>query len=166
MGCGTALHAAVLGRERVRALVLALPPTGWEARAAQAATWELIAKMIEDQGVEALVTSRAELEPPDPYKGDTQRRDQQASAVRAWDPGRLALVMRGATEANLPERAALAQIGVPALILAWTGDPIHPVSTAEELAALIPDAELHVASTASDMDDWTAHTNTFLRRVL
>jgi pimeloyl-ACP methyl ester carboxylesterase len=74
--------------------------------------------------------------------------------------------MRGATEANLPERAALAQIGVPALILAWTGDPIHPVSTAEELAALIPDAELHVASTASDMDDWTAHTNTFLRRVL
>jgi len=166
MGCGTALHAAVLGRERVRALVLALPPTGWEARAAQAATWELIAKMIEDQGVEALVTSRAELEPPDPYKGDTQRRDQQASAVRAWDAGRLALVMRGATEANLPERAELAQIGVPALILAWTGDPIHPASTAEELAALIPDAELHVASTASDMDDWTAHTNTFLRRVL
>jgi len=166
MGCGTALHAAVLGRERVQALVLALPPTGWEARAAQAASWEVIAEMIEDHGVEALVTSRAQLEPPDPYKGDTQRRDQQAAAVRAWDPDRLALVMRGATEADLPDRADLARIGVPALILAWTGDPIHPVSTAEELAARIPDTELHVASTASDMDAWTAHTNAFLRRVL
>jgi pimeloyl-ACP methyl ester carboxylesterase len=166
MGCGTALHAAVLGREQVQALVLALPPTGWEARAAQTASWEIIAEMIEDHGVEALVTSRAELEPPDPYRGDTQRREQLAAAVRAWDPDRLALVMRGATEADLPDRADLAGIGVPALILAWTGDPIHPVSTAEELAARIPDAELHVASTASDVHEWTARTNAFLQRVL
>jgi 3-oxoadipate enol-lactonase len=166
MGCGTALHAAVLGQERVRALVLALPPTGWEARAAQAATWELIASMIEDRGVEALVTSRAEIEPPDPYRGDAQRREQQAEAIRAWDPDRLALVMRGATEANLPDRDELTQIGLPTLILAWTGDPVHPISTAEELASVIPDAELHVASTASDMNAWTAHANAFLRRVL
>jgi pimeloyl-ACP methyl ester carboxylesterase len=74
--------------------------------------------------------------------------------------------MRGATEANLPDRSELARIGVPALILAWTGDPVHPMSTAEELAARIPEAELHVASTASDVDRWTAHTNAFLRRVL
>jgi pimeloyl-ACP methyl ester carboxylesterase len=166
MGCGTALHAAVLGGERVQALVLALPPTGWEARAAQAAMWELIAKMIEEQGVDALVTSRAELEPPDPYRGDVQRREQQAAAIRAWDPDRLALVMRGATEANLPDPSQLAQIRVPALILAWTGDPVHPLSTAEELAALIPDVEFHVASTATDLDEWTAHTKAFLRRVL
>ena len=148
MGCGTALHAAVLAPARVRALILALPPTGWETRAAQAAMWELIATMIEEQGVEALVTSRAELDPPDPYREDPQRREQQAAAVRAWDPDRLALVMRGAAEADLPDRDALRQIGVPALILAWTGDPVHPLSTAEELAALLPDAELHVASTA------------------
>ncbi len=74
--------------------------------------------------------------------------------------------MRGATEANLPERAALAQIRVPALILAWSGDPVHPLSTAEELAALIPDTELHVASTASDLAEWTALTGDFLRRLL
>ena len=166
MGCGTALHAAVLSPQRVRALVLALPPTGWETRAAQAAMWELAATLIEEQGVEALIDSRAELEPPDPFKGDTQRREQQADAVRAWEPGRLALVMRGATEANLPDRAELAQIRVPALILAWTGDPVHPVSTAEELAAHIPDTELHVASTASELAEWTALTAAFLRRVL
>ncbi len=166
MGCGTALHAAVLSPQRLRALVLALPPTGWETRAAQAAIWELTATMIEERGVEALVDSRAELEPPDPYKGDTRRREQQAAAIRAWDPDRLALVMRGAAEANLPDRAELAQVGVPTLILAWTGDPVHPLSTAEELAALLPGAELHVASTASALAEWTALTSAFLRRVL
>lgn len=166
MGSGTALHAAVLSPQRIRALVLALPPTGWETRAAQAAMWELTAAMIEEHGVEALVDSRAELEPPDPYKGDAQRREQQAAAVRAWDPDRLALVMRGATEANLPDRGELAQIGVPALILAWTGDPAHPLSTAEELASLIPDSELHVASTAAELAGWTDRAAAFLRRVL
>ena len=75
MGCGTALHAAVLSPQRVRALVLALPPTGWETRAAQAAMWELAATLIEEQGVEALIDSRAALDPPDPFKGDTQRRE-------------------------------------------------------------------------------------------
>jgi 3-oxoadipate enol-lactonase len=166
MGCGTALHAAVLGEERVAALVLAIPPTGWETRAAQAEQWELAATVIETEGVEAVIAARAELEPPDPYVGDEQRREQQAAATRAWDPDRLALVMRGATKANLPDRAEIAGLTVPALILAWTGDPIHPVSTAEELHALLPDSELHVASTRSDLGTWTDLTAGFLQRVL
>jgi pimeloyl-ACP methyl ester carboxylesterase len=74
--------------------------------------------------------------------------------------------MRGATVADLPDRADIARIGVPALVLAWTGDPVHPVSTAEELHSLIPDAELHVSSTRSDMDSWTDRTRLFLQRVL
>jgi pimeloyl-ACP methyl ester carboxylesterase len=74
--------------------------------------------------------------------------------------------MRGATRANLPDRAEIAGITVPALILAWTGDPIHPVSTADELHALIPDSELHVASTPADLASWTDLTAGFLQRVL
>ncbi len=166
MGCGTALHAAVLGGGRVRALVLALPPTAWEARAGQAEQWELAATVIEKEGVEALIAARAELDPPDPFVGDELRREQLAAATRAWDPDRLALVMRGATRANLPDRADIAGIGVPVLILAWTGDPVHPVSTAEELHSLLPDAELHVASTRSDLSTWTTRTRQFLQRAL
>jgi 3-oxoadipate enol-lactonase len=166
MGCGTALHAAVLEPERVRALVLALPPTAWEARAAQAAQWEVTARVIETEGLEALIAMRADLELPDPYKGNEQRRAQQAAATRAWDPDRLAMVMRGATLANFPDRPQVAQITVPALILAWSGDAIHPLATAEELASLLPEAELHVASSASDLLGWTDLTREFFGRVL
>jgi 3-oxoadipate enol-lactonase len=166
MGCGTALHAAVLGGDRIKALVLALPPTGWEARAAQAAQWELTAETIENQGIEALIAARALLDPPDPYKGDERRRALQAAATRAWEPSGLALVMRGAAGANLPDRADIAQINVPVLILAWTGDPIHPIATVDELTSLLPDTEVHVASTADDLSSWTDVTNQFLARVL
>ncbi|MDQ1373389.1 MAG: 3-oxoadipate enol-lactonase, partial [Actinomycetota bacterium] len=36
MGAATALHAAALAPERVSAMVLVIPPTAWETRAAQA----------------------------------------------------------------------------------------------------------------------------------
>ena len=162
MGCGTALHAAVLAPDRIGRLVLVIPPTGWETRAAQAEQWELSAGLVEKEGVEALIAARAALDPPDPYRGDDARREQQARATREWDPRRLALVLRGATTANLPERSALAGITARALILAWSGDPIHPVSTAQELATLLPAAELHIASTRDEVDTWSDRVAAFL----
>lgn len=165
MGCGTALHAAAIGGARVAALLLVIPPTAWETRAAQAEQWELAASVVERDGVEGLVAARAEVDPPDPYRGDDAHRERAAQAMRRWDPRRLATVMRGATRANLPDRREIAGIGVPALILAWTGDPVHPMSTAEELARLLPRAELHRASTRSELDGWTDLAREFLSRV-
>jgi pimeloyl-ACP methyl ester carboxylesterase len=162
MGCGTALHVAVLAPERVRALVLVIPPTGWETRAAQAAQWEQSAVIIEREGVEPVIAARALLPLPDPYAGDDVRRKQQAANTRSWDPARLARVMRGAALADMPERAAVATIGAPVLILAWTGDPIHPESTARELAGLMPQAELHVASTRDELNSWSDRVAQFL----
>lgn len=162
MGTGTALHAAVLAPERISRLILTIPPTGWETRATQADQWELTAQIIENQGVEPIIEARSKLAPPDPFVGDDARREAQAAATRSWDPDRLAQVMRGATTANLPTREQIAAIRVPTLILAWTGDPIHPISTAEELVSLIADAELHVASTAEEFGSWTGLVARFL----
>ncbi len=162
MGCGTALHVAAVGGPRVAGLILVIPPTGWETRAAQADQWELAATVIERDGLEAAIAARAELDPPDPYRGDDARREQVAEATRRWDPRRLATVMRGATRANLPDRQEIAGITVPALILAWTGDPVHPMSTAEELAHLLPRAQLHQATTRADLDTWTDLAREFL----
>lgn len=165
MGCGTALHAALLAPGRVRALVLVIPPTAWEARAAQAELWAASAGIIENEGVEALIAARAAMDPPDPYRGDDARRERQAAATRAWDPGRLALVMRGAATADLPDRSEVATIAVPALVLAWTGDPVHPASVARELADLLPQSELHVASTRPDVESWSDLVGAFVAAV-
>jgi 3-oxoadipate enol-lactonase len=163
MGCGTALHVAVQAPERVRALLLVIPPTAWERRAAQAAQWRLNAGVIETEGVESLIAARERLELPGPYRHDEAgRREQQARATRDWDPHRLALVMRGAAIADFPDRDQVAGIQAPALVLAWTGDLIHPRSTADELTALLPDAHLEVASTAAELAGWSATVDAFL----
>jgi pimeloyl-ACP methyl ester carboxylesterase len=44
----------------------------------------------------------------------------------------------------LPDRSALGEVTAPALVLACRGDELHPVEVAEELAAALPQATLHV----------------------
>lgn len=155
MGCGTALHAAVQEPSRVRRLVLAIPPTAWETRRAQAELWAQSATVIETDGVEVMIRARAAIAPPDPFADDPGYRERSATATRRWDPERLARVMRGAARADFPSRDQIAAITVPTLILAWTGDPVHPTATADELSRLLPQAERHDATTAADLATWT-----------
>ncbi|MGA9276374.1 alpha/beta fold hydrolase [Ilumatobacter sp.] len=156
MGAATALHAAVLAPERVLGLVLVIPPTGWETRASAAETYEQGARAVETVGVERVIAAGAVVAPPDPFVDDPEFAARRADGLRSWDPVRLARAMRGATRAQLPSRDEIATITCPTLVLAWTGDPVHPVSTADELRRLIPEAEVHIASTADEMSRWTA----------
>jgi 3-oxoadipate enol-lactonase len=44
----------------------------------------------------------------------------------------------------VPDRAALARVAAPALVIGCRGDALHPAEVAEELAATLPDATLHL----------------------
>ncbi|MFT7650369.1 MAG: 3-oxoadipate enol-lactonase [Candidatus Poriferisodalaceae bacterium] len=162
MGCGTALYAAALAPQRIDALVLVIPPTAWETRSAQASMWNTTADVVLAKGVEPIIAAGADIAPPDPFVGDVARKQRREAELRAWDTTRLAQVFRGATKANLPDRDQIAAISVPTLILAWTGDPTHPVSTAEELHRLIAGSELHLASSSDEYDGWTDRVSAFV----
>ncbi|MFI6266625.1 hypothetical protein [Micromonospora sp. NPDC051006] len=60
-------------------------------------------------------------------------------------------MVRGAAATDLPRDEALRTTTHPTLILARETDPCHPVSTAELLARVPPDAHLHVSATAADV---------------
>jgi hypothetical protein len=75
----------------------------------------------------------------------------------------LAAVLRGAAESDLPSPEAVAMIRCATLVLAWADDPGHPVSTAEQLCALIPGAARHVARTPDELRSWEDQTVDFLR---
>ncbi len=162
MGCATALHAAVAAPGRITGLILMIPPTGWETRAAQADQYAAGAAVVEAKGVEPMIAARRAMAPPDPYVSDETYHDRRDAVLRAWDPARLATALRGATGADLPPRESIAEIAVPTLILAWTGDPGHPQSTAEELHRLIDGSTLSLASTSGDLDTWTAQIAGFV----
>ena len=44
----------------------------------------------------------------------------------------------------VPDRALLAAVTIPVLVVAQEGDPVHLVSIAHEIAAVLPNAQLHI----------------------
>ncbi len=163
MGAATALHAAALSSERVRALILMIPPTAWETRAEQTDLYRQMAAVVESNGVEPLIAAGVDVAPPDPFVDSPGLwKDRRAVALRSADPLRLAGVFRGAAHADLPTRDAVAGISCPALILAWSGDPGHPVSSAERLGELIADSTVSIASTLEELGTWTSRIVDFV----
>jgi pimeloyl-ACP methyl ester carboxylesterase len=155
LGAATALHAIATAPERIVGLVLVIPPTAWDTRSAQVDLYESMAALVERRGADALARAAAALPPPDPLLGREDWRDGRLRTLRAADPVRLATVFKGAATADLPSREQIAAIGVPALVLTWSGDTGHPVSTARELGDLIPHAQVSVASTYDEFASWT-----------
>lgn len=162
MGTGTALHAALELGDRVAGLLLVIPPTGWEERAAQVSMYEQMASIVDAKGVGPLVTASADLPPPDPFSDSPVWKQHRARSLKSAEPERLAANFRGAGHADLPARDQLATLTMPTLVLAWSGDPGHPVSTATILGDTLPNCEVVVSSTADDFATWTDRTIAFL----
>ena len=166
MGCATALFTALAAPARVQALVLAIPPTAWETRAAQADLYEASVELIETAGMAtaAEVMSSQPLPPLFQPFEDLVRQRRRESLASA-DPARLADALRGAARSQFPARDAVRSIEVPALILAWEGDPGHPASTAHELDTLLPRSTLHLATSIEEAFRWRQVVHDFFAAV-
>jgi 3-oxoadipate enol-lactonase len=147
MGAGTLLHAAQRDPGRFASLTLMVPPTAWETRMAQRATYLLNADLVEREGLSAFLELGLTA-PTVPALADTPRTTPTV-------PERLLpAVLRGAATSDLPSLLALHTIAAPTLILAWTDDLTHPVSTAALLADALPDARLVLAQTPYGVMAW------------
>ncbi len=160
MGAGTALHAAVAAPDRIEGLVLVIPPTAWDTRDAQRELYIERAQHIAEGKIDEVIAASRRLDPPDPFGDEWYRRIERNT--RSADHHQMAHVLRGAATADLPDRDSIAAIRVPTLILAWSGDAGHPLSTAEELRALISNSNLLVASTPRQLLDWSSNIVEFV----
>lgn len=158
MGCATTLHAAAQAPDRVEAMVLAIPPTAWATRAARAAQYREQADAVERGGLAAFTALRERLPIPGIFAAEPHLARRPPSVAEP----RLATVMRGAAASDLPGIDVLATLRQPTLILAWDPDPGHPRSTADELARLLPAAELEVATDLPAVRAWPARVAAFL----
>jgi 3-oxoadipate enol-lactonase len=158
MGTGALLHAVTTDPERFDRLVITAPPTAWEARAAQSGVYLRLADYARQNGVEALVKALANAPVPAVFaevEGFPPTPDVTAEL--------LPTVLLGAGLSDLPPLDAIARITQPTLILAWPGDPGHPVSLSETLAAAIPGSILRVAETREDIRSWGSQAADFLK---
>ncbi|MFD1713296.1 alpha/beta fold hydrolase [Amnibacterium flavum] len=158
MGTATIIWAAIRRPDRFRRLVLSIPPTAWETRAAQAGTYLAGADFVESSGPGAVARLAATMQPA-PLLVEGGWLDLPAPAVAQE---LLPAVFRGAASSDLPDPAEIRTIPHPALLLPWTTDPGHPVSTAERLAELLPDAVLEIADEPDEVRGWGQRAAAFL----
>jgi pimeloyl-ACP methyl ester carboxylesterase len=158
-GCGVLLWAVVAAPQRFRRLVLVVPPTWGEARAAQAELYLAAAQMIELRGLESWQRVMT-VAPPAPILQAGGWSRVSAMAVRDH---LLPAVFRGAAASVLPDDDQLRSIDQPTLILAWDTDPSHPVETAEHLAERMPNSTLEIATVPDRIRGWGERVASFLR---
>ncbi len=166
-GVATALYAALRAPRRVAALVLVLPPAAWDQRAATTATYEADADMAEMSGSKR-VADAVRHRPLSPLLAQirSDAREVDARHLQAMDPKLLAPVLRAAARSDLPRLKDLRAVIVPTLVLAWEGDPEHPVSTAQAVADAMLQGELHIATDIADAKAWPATVEEFLANAM
>lgn len=153
------LYAALAAPERFGRLALLIPPVSWEAGPHPARQWYAdTARRIDEIGPSAWRNEWAQAAPL-PIFADYP----QAKFSPDVPDELLASVLSGAGLSELPDRDELAALHHRALILAWDTDPLHPVSSAARLHALLRNSQLFVARTVDDVKTWTARTADFFR---
>jgi len=166
MGCGTALYAALHAPERIKALILVIPPTGYELRPARVKGYERIAEIIEKEGTGFLLAASERQRVPGCFQSslelETSFRKSRCDEMRPWCAADLARVFRGATHSQFPHREQIQTITCPTLILAWTDDDSHPTQTARELADMLLNVQLEIAETQDAFLKWSDKVVDFL----
>ncbi len=158
MGTASIIYAALARPKRFRRLVLTTPPTIWETRPGANESRLASANLVETRGLKALEALNVN-QPASPALADARR---YVTPVRCR-ADRYAAVLRGSAQTDLPAATTLAALKHPVLVLSWLGDPSHPVSSGEALAAALPNAEFHVASTPAQHAEWGELAAKFLR---
>jgi len=163
MGSVTALFAGLRAPRRIQALVLALPPPAWEARRREREAHRAAAKVVERRGLPAYVRAlRSQPQPRILAEELPHAQELALRQVRMMDEQAVPAILRGAASSDLPTREEVRSVVVPTLILAWEGDPGHPLSTAEQLAELMVMSELQVASDLAGARRWPTLIRDFL----
>jgi len=170
MGCATTICAAVQSPKRMKGLVLVIPPTAWETRAAQGKLYRRFALMgglLGGKGLVRMMSSNMErMLPTWMVQAEPEKLAGMQQGLSALKRRTMWNVMRGAASTNLPPRKDLeALVEIPTIILAWVGDPTHPVTTAEELHRLLPQSELFIAQGYEEFKTIPQRLRTFVSNI-
>jgi 3-oxoadipate enol-lactonase len=147
MGSGTLLHAALRDPGRFASLTLVVPPTAWETRRSQARTYLVNADLVEREGIDAFVELGL-MAPTVPAMADAPHTHPEVAEDL------LPTVLRGAAATDLPDPEEIGGVEAPTLVLAWSDDPTHPLSTAALLHEVLPESRLVVARTPYGVMAW------------
>lgn len=169
MGCAASLYAALEDPD-ISGLVLANPPTCYDAREKFKPMYEVSLELAQARGLEeAKRMNAAKTRPPIFLESEAGRALFDAGWDTKFEMGleRYLAALRGAMVSDLPSPERLASIQTQTLIIAWKSDVQHPVATAKMLHAMLPNSELCIAESWSEIEEeLPRRTRAFLNRLV
>lgn len=149
MGSATALLYALRWPERVEKLLLIAPAFGDAPNPGRDFVKQLGRRLATAESVEETIAAAR--------SGEWKEAGFSPAAIaciasyyRSHQPASMGVACEAVADwvilRNLDELAALR---VPVHILAWQGDPVHPVSLAQDMANVIPEARLTIVPSAA-----------------
>ena len=172
MGAATALWVALEQPEKVRGLVLVMPPPlGDESIRQQAEkqalqVLDMLSAAIQNFGLEKTV----ELARNFPgFAATPEEADERARWMLRQNPRALAFAIRGLLQSPFHDPEAYRRITVPTLVMAHEGDGLHPARAAKLLGDTIPDVRVRIAPSLGywrdNPDEFVAEVSAFFDRV-
>jgi pimeloyl-ACP methyl ester carboxylesterase len=145
MGAGVAARIAADHPERVTGLILVRPAWLDAPHPDGLRIMETVAELIQRNGIQAGLRA---LDHDSAYKAIATQAPSAAASLRRQFERRLAreratVLQRMPADVPLSNGPQWADITTTTLVIATRGDPIHPFTIAEEIAARIPTATLH-----------------------
>ena len=167
MGSASSIYAALKQPERIKGLVLVIPPTAWQTRQAQVAMYEKLAQMIEGDGPETFLRQHqiAPVTPSFITELNPEYKAARLHDLEQLNPSWLPAIFRGAGASDLPDSESFSGIHCPVLVLGWQSDIGHPVSTTERLLELLPQASGSIAATADEVRQWPTRIGDFIESI-
>lgn len=164
MGAATALYTALQTPQRVTALILVTPPSIWTERQKNTDMYERIATLLRQKG-NGFMADLLKMQPVLPRW--LAKAQPQANAAYVKTVSQMAAqvpthLYEGAALSDFPGPEVLRQINIPTLVLAWSEDPRHPMSTAHALVEHMPNAELHIATDVATLRSWPSLIQSFV----
>ena len=165
MGAASALWVAIEQPQRVKALVILMPPPlGNEPMRAPAekqeiAVLDLISAAVQNFGIEKTVEIARNFPG---FAANPKEADERARWLLSQNPLTLLYAIRGLVDAPFHDPEAYRAINVPTIVVAHEGDGLHPSRSARLLAEMIPGAILKIAP---QPDYWQQHPAEFLEEM-
>ncbi|MCW5879845.1 MAG: alpha/beta hydrolase [Anaerolineae bacterium] len=146
MGAATTLLFALRWPERVEKLLLTAPAFG-ETPNTESPRLKEMAAGIAGLGMPGFLARAAERQ-RDLLGWSPEAVAHVAESFSAHDPASLAVALQTVSDWQpFPDLSVLADLACPTCIIAWDGDPLHPLALARQVAATLPHAELHLIPT-------------------
>lgn len=165
MGAATALWVALEQPEKVKALVILMPPPlGHEpmrepAEKQEIAVLDLISAAVQNFGIEKTVEIARNFPG---FASSPEEADERARWLLSQNPLTLLYAIRGLVASPFHDPEEYRRISVPTIVIAHEGDGLHPSRAARLLAEMVPGATLKIAP---EPDYWQRHPAEFLEEM-